>query len=110
MPGARRILAALQVRKDSLRLRQWEVSAAALLQRPAGTVGGGAWPAVIRERTAVCYATPDMPPALPTTAAAADWMKPGMEQARSSACTRTGCRLASAGVVETEGHSCVSRQ
>ncbi|MCB0056017.1 MAG: metallophosphoesterase family protein [Caldilineaceae bacterium] len=73
-----RILAALQVRKIPCVYGNWEVSGLRQLSGPLAQ-WVGAWPAVIRERTAVyCHATPDMPPALPTTAAAADWMKPGM--------------------------------
>jgi len=73
-----RILAALQVRKIPCVYGNWEVSG---LCRLAGSLAQwvGEWPAILRDRAAVyCHATPDMPPALATTAAAADWMKPGM--------------------------------
>jgi predicted phosphodiesterase len=73
-----RILAALQVRKIPCVYGNWEVSG---LHRWNASLAAwvGAWPAVIREGDAVyCHATPDMPAALATVSAAADWMKPGM--------------------------------
>ena len=75
---APRILAALQVRKIPCVYGNWEVSG---LRRWHASLAAwvSAWPAVIREGSAVyCHATPDMPAALATTAAAAAWMKPGM--------------------------------
>lgn len=73
-----RILAALQVRKLPCVYGNWEVSG---LHRWNESLAAwvSAWPAVICENGAVyCHATPDMPTALATTAAAAAWMQPGM--------------------------------
>lgn len=75
---APRILAALQVRRIPCVYGNWEVSG---LRRWNASLAAwvDAWPAVIREGDAVyCHATPDMPAALVTAGAAADWMKPGM--------------------------------
>jgi predicted phosphodiesterase len=73
-----RILAALQVRKIPCVYGNWEVSG--LRRFPEALAEWvGAWPAILHEDGIVyCHASPDMPAALPTTAVAADWMKPGM--------------------------------
>ena len=73
-----RLLAALQVRHIPCVYGNWEVSG---LRRLPTTLAEwvGAWPALLRQGDAVyCHASPEMPTTLPTTAAAADWMKPGM--------------------------------
>ncbi len=73
-----RILAALQVRKIPCVYGNWEVSGLRHLTGPLAQ-WVAEWPAILRARAAVyCHATPDMPPTLSTTAAAAEWMKPGM--------------------------------
>ncbi len=73
-----RILAALQSRQIPCVYGNWEVTG--LPRLPAQLAEWvGAWPAVLREADAVyCHASPEMPAPLPTTAAAADWFKPGM--------------------------------
>ncbi len=73
-----RILAALQARKIPCVYGNWEVSG---LRRLSGPLAEwvSSWPALIRENgAAYCHATPEMPTPLPTTAAAAAWMRPGM--------------------------------
>ena len=73
-----RILAALQTHKIACVYGNWEVSGLYHLAGPLAQWVGG-WPSVICEGSAVyCHATPDMPPVLPTTAAAAEWIKPDM--------------------------------
>lgn len=73
-----RLLAALQVRRIPCVYGNWEVSGLRRLpQKLAEWVGE--WPALLRQGDAAyCHASPEMPATLPTTAAAADWMKPGM--------------------------------
>ncbi len=73
-----RLLAALQVRHIACVYGNWEVSGLRRLpEKLAEWVGG--WPAILRRGgAAYCHASPEMPVALPTTATAADWMKPGM--------------------------------
>lgn len=73
-----RILAALQARKIPCVYGNWEVSG---LRRWNQNLAAwvSSWPAMLREGGAVyCHASPDMPAALATAAAAAAWMKPGM--------------------------------
>lgn len=73
-----RIFAALQARKIACVYGNWEVSGLRRWNQSL-TACVSAWPAMIRESGAVyCHATPDMPAALTTAAAAAAWMKPGM--------------------------------
>jgi predicted phosphodiesterase len=73
-----RILAALQARQIPCVYGNWEVTG--LSKLPAQLAEWvGAWPANLREGSAAyCHASPEMPAPLPTTAAAADWIKPGM--------------------------------
>lgn len=73
-----RILAALQSRQMPCVYGNWEVTG--LSRLPAQLAEWvGAWPAYLREADAVyCHASPEMPAPLPTTASAADWIKPGM--------------------------------
>jgi len=73
-----RMLAALQVRRIPCVYGNWEVSG--LRRMPEALAAWvGEWPALLRQGDAVyCHASPEMPAALPTTAAAADWMRPGM--------------------------------
>jgi hypothetical protein len=73
-----RILAALQARGIPCVYGNWEVSG---LRRLSGSLAEwvGSWPALIREDgAAYCHASPEMPAPLPTTAAAAAWLKKGM--------------------------------
>ncbi|GIK73976.1 MAG: phosphoesterase [Chloroflexota bacterium] len=73
-----RLLAALQVRQIPCVYGNWEVSGLRRMpEKLAAWVSK--WPAILRRGDAIyCHASPDMPAALSTTAAAADWLKPGM--------------------------------
>lgn len=73
-----RIFAALQAREMTCIYGNWEVSGLRRLPEPLAE-WVGSWPALLCEDgIAYCHASPEMPVPLPTAAAAAAWLKPGM--------------------------------